>query len=224
MSTNTGLKTYTGKERNMYLTGLLGQNILYNVTNVLLVSYFLQNVLYIPAVIVSIIIAIARVWDAFNDPIMGTIVDKTRTKWGKCRPYLIFVPGIVMIISILCFVNVEYAGEAKDILEGTNLFCVIWAGFTYILWGMSYTAGDIPLWGITALMTEDEKHKQKLMSLARMAAGVGGRRCCNACTFTLCRNGYGSYERKCKKGLFCNSSCCNSYRCSAFPVCRNRHT
>ncbi len=174
MSTNTSLKTYTKKERNMYMTGLLGQNILYNVTNVLLVSYFLQNVLYIPAVIVSVIIAIARVWDAFNDPIMGTLVDKTRTKWGKCRPYLIFVPGIVMIISILCFVNFEYVGEAKDILEGTNLFCVIWAGFTYILWGMSYTAGDIPLWGITALMTEDEKHKQKLMSLARMAAGVGG--------------------------------------------------
>lgn len=49
MSTNTGLKTYTKKERNMYLTGLLGQNILYNVTNVLLVSYFLQNVLYIPS-------------------------------------------------------------------------------------------------------------------------------------------------------------------------------
>ena len=174
MSTNTSLKTYTKKERNMYLTGLLGQNILYNVTNVLLVSYFLQNVLYIPAVIVSIIIAIARVWDAFNDPIMGTIVDKTRTKWGKCRPYLIFVPGIVMVISILCFVNFEYVGQVGDILEGTNLFCVIWAGLTYILWGMLYTAGDIPLWGITALMTEDEKHKQKLISLARMAAGVGG--------------------------------------------------
>ncbi len=174
MSTNTGLKTYTGKERNMFLTGLLGQNILYNVTNVLLVSYFLQNVLYIPAIIVSAIIAIARIWDAFNDPIMGSIVDRTRTKWGKCRPYLIFVPGIVMVISILCFVNFEYVGQASDILEGTNLFCVIWAGFTYILWGMSYTAGDIPLWGITALMTEDEKHKQKLVSLARMAAGVGG--------------------------------------------------
>lgn len=171
---NTNLKTYTKKERNMYLTGLMGQNVLYNVTNVLLVSYFLQNVLYIPAIIVSVIIAVARVWDAFNDPIMGSLVDKTRTKWGKCRPYLIFVPGIVMIISILCFVNVEYVGTAGDILKGTNLVCVLWAGFSYILWGMSYTAGDIPLWGITALMTEDEKDKQKLISLARMFAGVGG--------------------------------------------------
>ena len=55
------MNTYTKKERNMFLTGLMGQNILYNVTNVLLVSYFLQNVLYIPAIIVSVIIAIARI-------------------------------------------------------------------------------------------------------------------------------------------------------------------
>lgn len=173
MSTNTGLKTYTKKERNMYLTGLLGQNILYNVTNVLLVSYFLQNVLYIPAIVVSVIIAIARVWDAFNDPIMGTIVDKTRTKWGKCRPYLLFTPIPVMVISILCFLNFGY-DPMLGIFEGRNAFVVIFAGVSYILWGMLYTAGDIPLWGITALMTEDEKHKQKLISLARMAAGVGG--------------------------------------------------
>lgn len=173
MSTNTGLKTYTKKERNMYLTGLLGQNILYNVTNVLLVSYFLQNVLYIPAIVVSVIIAIARVWDAFNDPIMGTIVDKTRTKWGKCRPYLLFTPIPVMVISIACFLNFGY-DPMLGIFEGKNAFVVIFAGVSYILWGMLYTAGDIPLWGITALMTEDEKHKQKLISLARMAAGLGG--------------------------------------------------
>lgn len=173
MDTSTGLKTYTNKERNMYLTGLLGQNILYNVTNVLLVSYFLQNVLYIPAIVVSVIIAIARVWDAFNDPIMGTIVDKTRSKWGKCRPYLLYLPLPIMIISILCFVNFEF-DPSMSIFEGRNAFVILWAGFTYILWGMLYTAGDIPLWGVTALMTEDEKHKEKLLSLARMAAGVGG--------------------------------------------------
>ncbi len=173
MNSNKGLKTYTKKERNMYLTGLIGQNILYNVTNVLLVSYFLQNVLYIPAIVVSVIIAIARVWDAFNDPIMGTIVDKTRTKWGKCRPYLLFVPAPIMIISILCFLNFEF-DSSMGLFEGRNAFVILWAAFTYILWGMCYTAGDIPLWGVTALMTEDEKHKQKLLSLARMAAGVGG--------------------------------------------------
>ncbi len=170
---NTGLKTYTKKERNMYLTGLLGQNIIYNITNVLLVSYFLQNVLYIPAMAVSIIIAIARVWDAFNDPIMGTIVDKTRTKWGKCRPYLLFTPIPIMVITILCFLNFGY-DTSIGFFEGKNAFVVFWAAISYILWGMLYTAGDIPIWGVTALMTEDEKHKQKLISLARMAGGLGG--------------------------------------------------
>ncbi len=167
------MKTYTAKERNMYLTGLAGQNILYNVINVLLASYFLQNVLYIPALAVSVIITVARVWDAFNDPIMGTFVDKTRTKYGKCRPYLLVSPAIILITTIICFLNFKFDTSA-GIFSGRNAFVIIWAAFTYILWGMSYTVGDIPLWGITALMTENEKDKQKLLSLARMAAGVGG--------------------------------------------------
>ena len=82
--------TYTPKERNLYLTGLLGQNMIYNIIGTGLVFYF-QSVLFIPAMATGVIFAIARVWDAINDPMMGTIVDRTNTKWGKCKPYLIFV-------------------------------------------------------------------------------------------------------------------------------------
>ena len=74
--------TYTPKERNLYLTGLLGQNMIYNIIGTGLVFYF-QSVLFIPAMATGVIFAVARVWDAINDPMMGTIVDRTNTKWGK---------------------------------------------------------------------------------------------------------------------------------------------
>ncbi|MEG1846382.1 MAG: MFS transporter, partial [Oscillospiraceae bacterium] len=86
------------------------QNIIYNVISAGLAFYF-QSVIFIPAMAISVIFFIARVWDAINDPMMGTIVDKTRTKYGKCRPYLIIVPGIICIITILCFVNGFYSAN-----------------------------------------------------------------------------------------------------------------
>ena len=166
------LRTFTKKEQSMYLLGVAGQNVIYNIIGAAL-AYYLQFTLLIPAMAVSVIMAIARIWDAINDPMMGTIVDKTRSKWGKCRPYLIYVPVPIMIITILCFVNFGFYDASEGANVALNVLIVGWAAFTYILWGMTYTIGDIPLWGVTALMTEDEKDRNKLLSLARIAGGVG---------------------------------------------------
>ena len=164
------MNTYTKRERNMYLIGLMGQNVIYNIIATGMVFYF-QSVIFIPAIAISVIMGVARIWDAVNDPMMGTIVDRTRTKWGKCRPYLFFVPGIVMITTFLTFVNGQYsAGNSPK----TNAFIIGWAAVSYILWGMTYTAGDIPIWGITSLMTESEKDRASILSLARIVAGIAG--------------------------------------------------
>ena len=162
--------TYTKPERAMYLTGLLGQNIIYNVIATGMAYYF-QSVIFLPAMAISIIMAAARIWDAINDPMMGTIVDKTRTKWGKCRPYLFFVPPVVLVTTILTFVNKQYSAANPGWM---NALIIAWAGISYILWGMTYTAGDIPIWGITSLMTENEKDRSSILGLARICGGVGG--------------------------------------------------
>lgn len=166
------LSTYTKKERNMYLIGLLGQNIIYNVISAAL-AYYLQFTLLIPAIIVSVIMTGARVWDAFNDPMMGSIVDKTRTKWGKCRPYLLFVPIPVFLVTMFCFFN-GFFDPSMGMFEGKNAIVIIWAAVSYIMWGMTYTIGDIPLWGITALMTQNPDDRNKLLSYARIFGGIGG--------------------------------------------------
>lgn len=163
------LKTYTPRERNFYLAGMIGQNIIYNIIGSALAYYF-QFTLLIPAVAVSAIMAVARVWDAVNDPIMGTIVDKTRSKWGKCRPFLIYCPLPLFIVTTLCFVNFDFYEAGQTAM---NVLIIGWSVLTYLMWEVVYTVGDIPLWGVTSLMTEDEKDRNRLLSLARIFGGIG---------------------------------------------------
>lgn len=165
----TSARTYTTKERNMYLLAMMGQNMIYNIIGTGLYFYF-QSVIFIPAMAISIFMAAARVWDAVNDPMMGTFVDKTSTKWGKCRPYLLFCPAVILIITIGTFCNGIYSTSNSP---ATNALIVGWAAVSYILWGMCYTVGDIPLWGVTSRMTEVEKDRASILSLARIAAGLG---------------------------------------------------
>ncbi|MBR5753004.1 MAG: MFS transporter, partial [Clostridia bacterium] len=80
------------------MTGMFGQNMIYQIATTGLYFYF-QNVICLPAMALGWIMALARVWDAVNDPIMGNFVDRTHTKWGKCRPYLIFGPPVIMVIT-----------------------------------------------------------------------------------------------------------------------------
>ena len=163
-------RTYTGKELGGYLVGMFGQNLIYNIVATGLYFYF-QNVICLPAMALGWIMTIARIWDAITDPMMGTIVDKTKTKWGKCRPYLIIFPGIIGVVTILTFLNGNYANATTTTQK---VLIVAWAGISYIAWGMCFTVCDIPLWGITSLMTEDENDRGKILGLARMVAGVGG--------------------------------------------------
>lgn len=165
------VKTYSGRERNMYLTGLFGQNMIYNIVATGLYYYF-QNVICLPAIALGWIFALARVWDAINDPIMGSIVDKTKSKWGKCRPYLIFSPVVICVITCVAFLNGNYATAKADGNSTAMAFIVAWAAISYILWGMCYTVGDIPLWGIISRMSEDEKDRSMLISLARIIASI----------------------------------------------------
>ena len=163
-------KTYTRREMGGYLIGMFGQNLIYQIVNTGLYFYF-QNVICLPAMALGWIMTIARVWDAINDPIMGNFVDRTHTKWGKCRPYLIFGPPVIMVVTILAFFNSNYADATTS---GGRIAIILWAAVSYILWGMTYTICDIPLWGLTSVMTEDESDRAKALSLARIAAGFAG--------------------------------------------------
>jgi len=153
----------SAKEKVSYGLGAVGKDMVYMLSAGYILYYY-QDVLGINAIAMGIILMAARVFDAFNDPIMGVIVAKTKTKWGKFRPWLLI--GTLTNAVVLYFM---YACPPD--LSGSGL--VAYAAITYILWGVTYTMMDIPYWSMIPAFTESGKEREGLTTLARSCAGVG---------------------------------------------------
>ena len=123
------------------------------------------------AVAVALLMLGARVFDAFNDPIMGSVVDKTRTKWGKCRPYLKWMAIPIGIMTILCFLPVFSAENIYNGTQTTIAFTTI--GAIYILWSVAYTIADVPYWGLSTCLTNNTETRGNILTVARMFCTVG---------------------------------------------------
>ena len=156
------LKEYRNKERNMFALGMLGQNLIFAMVNTYL-SVFYSTVIFVPAMALLVVTVVSRIWDAVNDLLMGTIVDKTHSRWGKCRPYLKYVPIPIGIFTVLMFMPVRSLGDVAK---------VIFVIATWLSWELLYTLGDIPLWGMTSVMTADIKKRTSLVSAARIVGGL----------------------------------------------------
>ena len=149
-------------EKISYGLGAVGKDMVY-MLSASYVLYYFQNVLGVNAIAMGIILMAARVFDAFNDPIMGVIVAKTKTKWGKFRPWLMIGTITNAIILFLMF-------ACPPSLDGKGL--VAYAAVTYILWGVTYTMMDIPYWSMIPAFTDSGKDRENLTTLARSCAGV----------------------------------------------------
>lgn len=150
------------KERYSFGFAVLGQNLIYGLfLNYLMIFY--TDVYGISAAAVATLFLVARSWDALNDPLMGIVVDRTRTRWGKFRPYMLWTPIPIAITTILCFTSPDISLALKLVL----------AYATYILWSMVYTINDVPLWALSSAMSQNTQERTGLISLARILAMVG---------------------------------------------------
>ena len=123
------------------------------------------------AVAVAILMLAARVFDAFNDPIMGSVVDKTRTKWRKCRPYLKWMAIPIGIMTILCFMPIFNAENIYNGTQTTQAFVTI--AVVYVVWSVVYTIADVPYWGLSTCLTNDTETRGNILTVARMFCTVG---------------------------------------------------
>ncbi len=151
------------KEKISYGLGAVGKDMVY-MLSASYVLYYFQDILGVSAVAMGIILLVARIFDAFNDPIMGVIVAKTNTKWGRFRPWLMIGTVTNAVVLFLMF-------AAPPALDGQGL--VAYAAITYILWGVTYTMMDIPYWSMIPAFTRSGKEREGLTTLARSCAGVG---------------------------------------------------
>ena len=123
------------------------------------------------AIAVAALMLGARIFDALNDPIMGSVVDKTRTKWGKCRPYLKWMAIPIGIMTILCFLPVFSAENVYNGSQTTLAFAVI--GTIYVIWSVFYTVADVPYWGLSTCLTNNTVTRGNILTVARMFCTVG---------------------------------------------------
>lgn len=160
------------KEAIAYSITGFGQNLICNIIGSYLMVFMTDALLFdidskvgavSGVVAVAYLMLFTRIYDALNDPIMGSLVDRTRTKWGKCRPYLKWMAFPIAIMTILCFLPV-YDNTAKS-------FAVISA--IYVLWSMVYTVADVPYWGLSTAMTNDTEVRGKMLTVARLACTLG---------------------------------------------------
>lgn len=152
-----------GSVKAAYGLGAVGKDMVY-MLSASYVLYYYQDILGVNAIAMGIILMAARIFDAFNDPLMGILVAKTRTRWGKFRPWLLIGTLTNAVILVMLF-------AAPPALNAGGL--VAYAAIVYILWGVTYTMMDIPFWSMIPAFTSGGKEREGLTTLARSCAGVG---------------------------------------------------
>ena len=153
------------KNKYCFGIGTLGRDALYTLISMYLITYLTEVVGLSDgqlAVIGTIMVA-CRVFDALNDPIMGTIVDNTKTRWGKFKPWIVFGAVASGIFTILLFADFGLSGNAY----------IVFFAVTYLLWGISYTTNDISYWSLMPAITKDQKQREGIGAIARICANVG---------------------------------------------------
>ena len=145
--------------------GTVGRDMLYQLfTNyILLFVLFTHQLTAAQLMAITFIMVVARVFDALNDPIMGNIIESTRTRWGKYKPWLligIITTGIVVYLSF----NVTLEGWAF----------VVFFAFMYLMYSVTYTMHDISYWGMIPSLGKDGRSRDQFTSRATLFAGVGG--------------------------------------------------
>lgn len=152
----------TLKQKAAYGIGAVGKDMVYALS-ASYAMYFYQDVLGLGATFVGLILMIARIFDAVNDPFMGVVVAKTRSRWGRFRPWLF--SGTILNAVVL------YAFFAAPDLSEAGL--MVYFTIVYILWGVTYTMMDIPYWSMIPAVTKTSAERENLSVVGRTCAGVG---------------------------------------------------
>jgi len=150
-------------EKLAYGLGDTASNFVFHTVNLFLFYYYTDVVGIAPAAIGTMFLVV-RFWDAVNDPIMGVIADRTRTRWGKYRPFLLWVALPFGLVTWLTFANPQFS-------EGGRL---VYAYVTYNLLLMVYTAINVPYSALLGVMTPSSPERT-ILSSYRFVCAFGGQ-------------------------------------------------
>ena len=138
----------------LYSTGNFANNIIFMMVGTY-ISYFYTNILGISPFMAGVVFMVARLVDAFTDPLMGIIVDKTNTKIGKYRPWIIAGAPFLGIMFVLLFTAPNFSMTGK----------VVYAFVTYIIYSLAWTIVQIPQLALPAILTNDIAKRTRIQAI-----------------------------------------------------------
>jgi len=151
------------KEKIAYGLGDTASNIIFQTVMMFLLIYYTDVVGISPAVVGTIFLVV-RIFDAVTDPLMGALADRTKTKWGQFRPYLLWLALPFGLVSVLAFTVFDLTDNGK----------IIYTFFSYALLMMVYTAINIPYSALGGVLTADPKERVSVQSYRFVFGMLGG--------------------------------------------------
>lgn len=172
---NTQVSKLTFKEKLGYGLGDTASHFVWDMVGFWLL-FFYTDVYKIPAAAAGTIMLIARFWDMGIDPIIGIVSDRTQTRWGKFRPYILFGALPYAVLAILTFTTPNFGTTGK----------IIYAGATYVLLMTAYAAINLPYSSLAAVMTSDTYERAGLNTY-RFICAFGGQFIVTGLALTLAK-------------------------------------
>ncbi len=145
-------------------TAAFGQNAILTTVSTFVLGYLIHTAQLSSAGIgiAGVIIGAAKAVDAVSDPVVGSLIDRTRTRWGKFRPYILFSAIPVVILTALMF-------SVPNMPETGKL---IYFGVVFVVWGIAYSFCDVPLWGLIGSAFGDSITRAGVISRVRISGSV----------------------------------------------------
>ena len=154
-------------KRNKYCFGLgtVGRDALYSLVSMYLLNFLTDVVTFSDGGLaaIGIMLTLFGIFDAVIDPFVGAIVDSTKTKWGKFKPWILVGMFGTGILSVLMFHNFRMGETAH----------IIFLGVTYLLFSIFFSLNDIAYWSLMPAISKDQKVREGVGAFARICANVG---------------------------------------------------
>lgn len=149
------------KEIFGHAMGALGHDAVYSMWSSWITPFFTDVLLMTPG-FMGILFTVARIWDGVNDLMWGTIVDRTKSKYGRFRPWILRSSIILAIVLVLSFTVPNFSANGK----------MIYAAIFYIIFDMVFTTIDISYWGLPAAMSSDPNERNKIFAWSTTASNA----------------------------------------------------
>ena len=158
-------RNYDRRNRYCFGLGTIGRDMFYTMVSMYIMVYITEVLKVTDATlaILTVVLLVLRIFDAFNDPIMGLVVDNTRSRFGKFKPWILFGAVVGSFFMLAMFFDMGLSGAAYAAVFG----------LCYLMWDVFYGLNDIAYWSLMPALSTNQKQREKIGAFARICANIG---------------------------------------------------